>query len=58
MSKTTFKRLLQNQVLIDYDIENYDYYDDSGDNFYEDGDENDQKPERFYWFLLKIYPSY
>ena len=38
-SKTTFKRILENQIPIDYDNENYEYDDENGDN-YEGYDDN------------------
>ena len=31
-SKTTFKRVLRNQIPIENDTENYEYDDDNGDN--------------------------
>ena len=43
-SKTTFKRILLNQLQIDYDDENHDYDDDNGDNLDAYDDDNDQKP--------------
>ena len=32
-SKTTFKRVLRNQIPIENDRENYEYDDENGDNF-------------------------
>ena len=55
-SKTTFKRVLQNQIPIDYDDENDDYDDDNGDNFDDYDDDNDQKPDNYHDFVVKIYP--
>ena len=46
-AKTTFWRVLRNQVQIDYDNENDDYYDDNGDNLYDYGDGNYQKPDKY-----------
>ena len=43
-SKTTFKRILQNQIPIDYDDENYEYDDENGDHYDGYDDDNDQKP--------------
>ena len=53
----TLKRIIQNQIPIDYEDanENYDY--DRGNNFdtYDD-DVNDQKPDNYHDFVVKIYP--
>ena len=43
LPKTTFQRVLQNQVQIDFDDENYDFCDENINNFVDYGDENDQK---------------
>ena len=40
----TFKRVLKNQIPIEYDDESDDYDDDNGDNFDAYDDDNDQKP--------------
>ena len=47
---------MQNQVQIDYDNDNEDWYDDDGDNFDDYGDENYQTPDKYHGFLVKIYP--
>ena len=49
--QTTFQRLLQNQVQIDFDNENDDFCDEINNNFDDYGDENDQ----IHGFLVKIY---
>ena len=42
--KTTLERVLQNQIPIDYDDENYEYDDENGDNYDAYDDDNDQNP--------------
>ena len=56
--KTTYKRVLQNLVQIDYDNENNDNNDDNGENIDDYDNENDQKPDKYHGVRLKIYPSY
>ena len=54
--KTTYQRILQNQVQIDFDNANDDFCDENGNNFDDYGDENDQKTDKYHVFLVKIYP--
>ena len=42
-SKTTFKRVLRNQIPIENDDEHHEYDDDNGDNFDAYDDDNAQK---------------
>ena len=56
LPKTTFKRVLQNQVQIDFDNENDDFCDENCNNFDDYGDENDQKTDKYHGLLVKIYP--
>ena len=56
-SKTTFKRISQNLVQIDYDNENDECDDDNGDNVDDYDDENDPKPDNYHGVIVKIYPS-
>ena len=53
-AKTTLQRVLQNQVQIDFDIENDDFCDENGNDDY--GDENDQKTDKYHGFLVKYTP--
>ena len=39
----TFKRVLQNQIQIDFDNENDDFCDENSNNFDDYSDKNDQK---------------
>ena len=48
-SKTTFQRVLQNQIPIVYDDEN-------DDNFDAYDDDNDPKPDNYHDAVVKIYP--
>ena len=41
----TFQRVLQNQVQIDFDNENYDFCDENSNNFDDFGDENYRTPD-------------
>ena len=52
-SKTTFKRILQNLVQIDYDNVNID---DNGDNIDDYDSEYDQKPDKYNGVIVKIHP--
>ena len=45
LPKTTFQRVLQNQVQIDFNNENDDFCDENSNNFDGYGDENDQKTD-------------
>ena len=48
--KTTFKRVWQNQVQIDFDNKNGDFCDEKSNNFDDYGDENDQKTDKYHVF--------
>ena len=54
--QTTSKRISQDQVEIDYDNENIDYYDDNCVDIDDYGDENNLKPDKYHGLLVKIYP--
>ena len=45
---------MRNQVQIDYDNDNEDWYDDDGDNFDDYGDENYQTPDKYHYFVAKL----
>ena len=53
-AKTTFKCVLQNQAQIDYDNENDDNCDGSGDTFDEFGDETTKAGQIPWLFSLNI----
>ena len=55
-AKTTLKRVLQNQVQIDFDNENDDFCDENGNSFDDYCDENDQKTDNYHGFLVKYIP--
>ena len=54
--QTTSKRISQDQVEIDYDNENIDYYDDNCVDIDDYGDENNLKPDKYHGLLVKMYP--
>ena len=54
--KQCLERILQNHIPIDYDDENDEYDNDIGDNFDAYDDDNDQKPDNYHDFVVKIYP--
>ena len=54
--KTTIKRVLPNQIPIDYDDENYEYDDENGDNYDGYDDDNVQKPSTTITLWSKYTP--
>ena len=55
-AKNDTKRVLQNQVQIDFDDKYGDFCDENSNNFDDYGDENDQKTDKYHGFLVKLYP--
>ena len=53
--KTTFKRVLQNQVQIDFDNKYGDFCDENSNNFDDHSDENDQN-RRIPWLFSQNIP--
>ena len=53
-AKNDTKRVLQNQVQIDFDNENDDFCDENCNNFDVYGDENDQKTDKYHGLLVKL----
>ena len=54
--KTSFWRVLQNQVHIDFDNENHEFCDENSNNFDDQGDANYQKTDKYHGVLVKIFP--